>query len=497
MLPYYYNIPAVSILLCMISGISIPLLSSGRRAYRLTLFVSATVTLLSALLMYKVIPLNEYFTYMMGHFPAPWGNELSAGPLEAMMGFIFGLVMFLSLLGGSMTLFHDILPGKQKFYFTMMNMLMAALLAMTYTNDLFTGYVFIEISTIAACAIVVARDTPKTIGSTIRYLAISLLGSGLFLIGVVLLYCITGHLLMPNIQTQVLRLVSTGLYTVPLTVVAGLLFAGIAIKSALFPFGAWLPMAHGGATTTSSAVLSGLVLKGYIVMLIKIFYRVFTIDVIRDLNVTNIMFACGLAGMIYGSIEAFREEHIKRMLAHSSMAQIGYIFMGIGLDVNLGVAAAFLQIMVHAFVKPLLFLCAGRLSEVYNHEKSSYRLRGSAHKDPIAGIGFTIGAMSMVGIPLLGGFAAKFYLVTSAMMNPAKLWPALITLMISAVMNALYYMPEVIAIWTRCELCTPNPVDPNPGFDYISAPVLSAGVLFLGLNGYTMIQVIQRGLALL
>lgn len=497
MQPLYYNIPAISILLCMIAGMIMPLLPNGKVALRVTMGVSALVAVLSAILMINIIPVNEYFTYMMGHFPAPWGNELSAGPLEAMIAFIFGLVMFLSLVGGSHTVFYDILPGKLKMYFTMMSMLLASLLAMTYTNDIFTGYVFIEISTISACAIVVARDTPKTIGSTIRYLTLSLLGSGLFLIGVVLLYCITGHLLMPNIQEQVLRLVSTGLYTVPLTVVAGLLFSGIAIKSALFPFGGWLPMAHGGATTSSSAVLSGLVLKGYIVMLVKIFYRVFTIDLIRDLNVTNIMFACGLAGMIYGSIEAFREEHIKRMLAHSSMAQIGYIFMGLGLDVNLGVAAAFLQIMVHSFVKPLLFLCAGRLSEVYDHEKSSYRLRGSAHKDWIAGIGFTLGAMSMVGIPLLGGFTVKYYLVTSAMMNPAKLWPALITLMISAVMNALYYIPEVIAIWTRCELCTPNPVDSNRGFDWIAAPILSAGTVFFGLNGYSLIQLIQRGLSLL
>jgi len=171
--------------------------------------------------------------------------------------------------------------------------------------------------------------------------------------------------------------------------------------------------------------------------------------------------------------------------------------MGLGLDVNLGVAAAILQIMVHAFVKPLLFLCAGRLSEVYDHEKSSYRLRGSAHKDWIAGIGFTLGALSMIGIPLLGGFAAKYYLATAAMMNPAKLWPALITLMISAVMNALYFIPEVIAIWTRCELCTPKPVEINRGFDWVAAPILSAGTIFLGLNGYSIMQLIQRGLALL
>jgi multicomponent Na+:H+ antiporter subunit D len=302
---------------------------------------------------------------------------------------------------------------------------------------------------------------------------------------------------MPHLQMQILRLIATGKYAMPITLIAGLLFVGIAIKSALFPFGTWLPMAHGGATTTSSAILSGLVLKGYIMLLVKIFYRIFTIDLIRSLHVTDVMYVCGLIGMIYGSIEAYREEHIKRMLAHSSMAQIGYIFMGLGLDVNLGIAAAFLQIVVHAFVKPLLFLSAGRLSEIYNHEKSSYRLRGSAHKDWVAGIGFTLGSLSMVGIPLLGGFLAKYYLIEAAMQNPYKLWPALFTLMISAVMNALYYIPGVIAIWTRSELSTANPVEHNIGFTWIAAPVLSIAVVFLGVNGTYVMEIIQRGLALL
>ena len=281
MLPVYQNIPFVCIFLCMISGISMPLFKKGRSAYRLMLFVCAVVTVLSFILMARLSINEEYFVYQMGHFPAPWGNELSAGPLEAMLCVMFGSVMGLSLLGGRKTMTEDILEAKQKLYFTMISMLLASMLAMTYSNDIFTDYVFIEISTIAACAIVMARDTAKTIAATIRYLIISLLGSGLFLIGVVLLYCITGHLLMPNIQQKILEIIADGSYTVPLTMVVGLLTIGIAIKSALFPFYAWLPYAHGGATTASSAILSGLVLKGYIVMLMKIFYRVFTIEAVR------------------------------------------------------------------------------------------------------------------------------------------------------------------------------------------------------------------------
>lgn len=496
MLPVYQNIPFVCIFLCMISGISMPLFKKGRSAYRLMLFVCAVVTVLSFILMARLSINEEYFVYQMGHFPAPWGNELSAGPLEAMLCVMFGSVMGLSLLGGRKTMTEDILEPKQRLYFAMISMLLASMLAMTYSNDIFTDYVFIEISTIAACAIVMARDTAKTIAATIRYLIISLLGSGLFLIGVVLLYCITGHLLMPNIQQKILEIIADGSYTVPLTMVVGLLTIGIAIKSALFPFYAWLPYAHGGATTASSAILSGLVLKGYIVMLMKIFYRVFTIEAVRSLRVTNVMFVFGIAGMIVGSIGALKEEHIKRMLAYSSIAQIGYIFMGIGLGTDLGIVAAFFHMLVHAAAKPLLFLCAGRLSEVQGHEKSLYRLRGAALKDKLAGAGFTVGALSMIGIPLFAGFVSKYFFADASLFSGYKMWPALLALAASSVLNALYYVPAVMALWTPSVFSKIGGPVKNTGFA-ISAPILTAAVILLGCCAAPVVELIGSGLALL
>ncbi len=106
---------------------------------------------------------------------------------------------------------------------------------------------------------------------------------------------------------------------------------GLGIKSAMFPFHLWLPDAHGGATTASSSILSGLVLKGYIVLMIVLIMRVFSLELMVKLGVTNIILLFGICGMIFGSVEAIREHHIKRMLAYSSVAQIGYIFLGIGL----------------------------------------------------------------------------------------------------------------------------------------------------------------------
>ena len=143
------------------------------------------------------------------------------------------------------------------------------MLALIYTNDLFTGYVFVEINTIAACAIVMLRDSKETLVATARYLALSLLGSGMFLLGICILYDITGHLLMENISEAIMSLVVTGKYAFPLEMVIALFCVGLATKSALFPFHTWLPGAHGTATSASSAILSGLVLKGYIMAALR------------------------------------------------------------------------------------------------------------------------------------------------------------------------------------------------------------------------------------
>jgi len=236
MLPWYQNIPFFSIFLLMIAGIVMPLFRKGKGGFCLAMGVSLLVAAMSAVLLVKLSANGERFTYMMGHYPAPWGNEIAAGPLEALLALMFSLIEALALLGGRKDAASDILEPKQSLFYLMMCELQAAMLALTYTNDIFTAYVFIEISTLAACSIVMARDTAKTIVATIRYLVISLLGSGLFLIGVVMLYCITGHLLIPQLGEKIAELVATGTYTEPLTIVAGLLFIGVAIKCALFRF---------------------------------------------------------------------------------------------------------------------------------------------------------------------------------------------------------------------------------------------------------------------
>ncbi|MEG1594291.1 MAG: proton-conducting transporter membrane subunit, partial [Oscillibacter sp.] len=304
MRPFVENLPFFCIFLPILAGIFCATLRSGKRAYYVTLAVCGAVFFLSIFVLEYTVRKDFSFVYTMGRFPAPYGNAIKCGPLQALMAMMFSAVMALSLVGGSRDLFHDVLPEKQHFYFVMANLLTTALLSLTYTNDLFTGYVFIEISTIAACALVMAKDNGPNLIATIRYLFMSLLGSGLFLIGVTFLNSVTGHLLMPPLAEAVAGLRLTGEYHLPLTVAAGLMTAGLGIKSAMFPFHLWLPDAHGGASTASSAILSGLVLKGYILFLLTLMVRVFSLETMRELGLTNVILVFGLLGMVFGSVGA-------------------------------------------------------------------------------------------------------------------------------------------------------------------------------------------------
>jgi len=495
-IPFYYSIPFLCIFLIMVGAILLSVIQNGRFSWHVSFWTAVITALASAVFLLCVLRDDAAFSYTMGKFPAPFGNEIRGGPLQGLMGFFFSLVMATSMLGGRRDFFADVDGKKIGLACVMLNMVLASLYVLIYTNDAFTAYVFIEISTIAACALVMIKDSGRTLLATIRYLFMSLLGSGLFLLSLILLYGITGHLLMPQLAEAVALLTGSGDYRLALVTCTALITAGIGIKSAMFPFHRWLPDAHGSATTTASAVLSGLVLKGYAMLLILFYVRVFTLDTVISFNVHTLVFALGFIGMIAGSLRAMREDNIKRMLAYSSVAQLGYVFMGIGLGTAAGLAAACFQILSHAVTKPLLFMSAGRLSSVRGHSKKFQNLRGAAWQSPPAGICYTIGALSMIGIPLLGGFAAKMNFAIASVSESVNTGLTLFVLALSSILNALYYIPSVIALWSTQG--GKRPVREDKDHCYNTAAAVSVIAIFvLGIYYEPVMNIIVRGLELL
>lgn len=494
-LDFIRNFPFFSIVIAMFSGILCSVLD-GKKARRFTVCILGIISMLSLALCIYINSQTESFVYMMGHFPAPWGNEIRAGMLEAMLSFIFSSILLFALAGGWENIFHDVTPAKQNYYFVMINLLMSSLLALIYTNDIFTAYVFVEINTIAACGLIMLRQNGHTIVAATRYLITSVVGSGLLLFGIIFLYSITGHLLFPNIHEELSKLYLQGTYSVPLTVVIGLIVVGLAIKSALFPFSAWVPDAYGYATTASGAILSGLVSKGYIVLLIKIFYRVIGTDIIKNSRVIDVLFVFGIAGMIMGSINAIAENDIRRMIAYSSVAQIGYIYMGIGMGTKAGMIAAVWHILSHAATKPLLFVSAAGLSAVSGESKRFHDLQGAAHRNPVAGIGFAIGALSMVGIPLFSGFISKILFATASVRLGQRMWITMFALAISTILNAMYFLRTVIRIYM------PNNKEYNNSVKNQKAFVISVSFfvilnIVLGCSSQPVTDLILKGLLML
>ena len=205
------NFVPFSIIICLGGGIACSALN-GHTARRLTVVLLSIVTLMSACVLGYTTAIGHEFVYVMGKFPAPWGNELRAGCLEGLMALFFSIIMLLSIVGGVRGQNDDIPVDKMNLYFIMINLMMSSLLALVYTNDLFTAYVFVEINTMAACALIMIRNSGHTLVAATKYMIMSLLGSGLLLIGISMLYSITGQLLMPNIREAVIALDGSGEY---------------------------------------------------------------------------------------------------------------------------------------------------------------------------------------------------------------------------------------------------------------------------------------------
>lgn len=491
------NVPLFSIVLCFLCAVLSALLS-GRAARRLSLLLCALISLGAGALLLYGMHTGVEIEYRMGHYPHPWGNELRFGIVEPLLAMLFSLVMLLCLLGGKEALLHDLDGSKRNLYYVMSDLVLSALLSLLYTNDIFTGYVFIEICTISSCGLLMIRQIGRTTLASVRYMIFSLIGSGLFLLGVILLYAITGHLLMPNLRRAIAALWASGAYRTVLMTAMCLITIGLSIKSGLFPFHFWMPDTYGYATPSSGGILSGLVSKGYIFFLIKVIFCVFGTDVFYRSGVSNVLYVFGACGIVVGSVSAMRERDVFRMIAYSSAAQIGYIYMGIGLSPALGCLAAVFHIMTHAVTKPSLFLASSRLAET---AQSPLRedWRGVGHWNGMAGIAFSVGAFSMIGIPLTMGFVSKYRFALAAFERTRLLVPTLIVLAVSTVLNTLYFARTVILLYM------PQKEDAASGQVRLKEQVVYtvSAIAFIGMNiasgvaAEPLVQLLERGLALL
>ena len=493
------NFPFFSIVGSLFFAVLIFATQSKPRAGRILAYTLIVITMcLSATTAWYTWYTGESFTYIMGHYPAPWGNEIRAGVLESLLATCFGGILLLSIVGGRKFIIHHLEDASKHYlYYIMIALINAAMLALLYTNDLFTAYVFVEITTLASCAILMIRPGGRPAAAATRYMIFSLMGSGLFLIGIILMYDITGHLLMVNIWEAVQNLSTNGYYRGPLLVAICLMTGGLGIKSGLFPFHYWMPDTYGAATPSSSCILSGIISKTYIFVLVKIIYRVVGVDVYYSTGAHNLMFLLGIIGMIVGSVAAIRSQKLNRMIANSSAAQIGYIYMGIGLG-DIGIVAAVFHMLCHAITKPALFLSGAEIIDASGDKQDFYSIRGAAYSRKMAGLLFTVGALSMTGVPLFMGFISKILFAQATIGHPYKILFAVTALAVSTVLNAMYFLRTVINLWAPDVHHQAHQGSLMSRFSFKATAIAFIVLnISLGISAQPIIDLILKGLAML
>ncbi len=484
------HFPVIIQLLLLATAVSIPIMRKKFDSIMKIFVVMSSLVawILSVFTMANVFR-NGAFLYNFGNWTQKIGVQHLIDEFSSTMACVIMTIATLIIIYSVKDVEHEVKQGQMGNYYTLVFLLLYSMVGMTYTNDVFNMYVFMEILSLTSCAIISARREKETFLAAFRYLMLNTIGSLSVLIGVGMLYMVTGYLNMMEMSKVIAQVWQS--YPINILVSLGFVITGLGIKAALFPLHIWLPDAHSSAPTPSSALLSGLVVKVYIFCAAKILFRIIGQSIIVALGVPTYISVFAALGMIMGSVFAIGQKDIKRLLAYSSVAQLGYIFLGFGLATHQGFAASLFHIVSHALMKTGLFLSAGAI--IYNKGKRDIReFDGIGYEMPITMGVFTISVLGMIGIPGINGFMSKMYL-SFAVLEADKPFYILVILA-SSFLNAIYYLPIVISAFLKESKERKNVMilDKLPKSMLIPMVIIAASCVIMGIFPQLIMNTMEK-----
>jgi multicomponent Na+:H+ antiporter subunit D len=372
-------------------------------------------------------------THDLGGWPPPFGIEYVLDPLSAYLAVVIAVIGLMVTIYPVEAAF-GLRPRRGVPVYPLVLLLLTGLMGVVLSGDLFHLFVFLEIYAIATYALV-SLGGDRGVFASLRYLLLGTVGSGLYLLGVGFLYFVTGTLNMADMAATLPAIADS-----PTVLGAmALIVLGLGLKMALFPLHVWLPDAHSYSPPGVAALLAAVQVKAGAYGLVRILFDVFgpAYTGSDGLPVSLALTWFGLAGIVVGSVLAIRQPDIKRMLAYSTVAQLGYIGVGIGLATPLALVGALLHVLNHAVMKSGLFLVAGGIIQ-QTGLKTISRFSGLGQRMPWVMGGFAVFATSMVGVPPTAGFFSKFYLVWGAI--DVGNWVAAIVIVGSSLLTATYFL---------------------------------------------------------
>ena len=471
------HLPALQVVIPLLGALLAGLLRRGSVAFALALVVSWIMPFISVAMLWQTLSSGP-ISYHLGGWEPPWGIEYR---VDALNGFVLVLV---STVGAVIMPFarrsvaFEVAEGQQAWFYCMYLLCLTGLLGITVTGDAFNAFVFLEISSLSTYVLIALGHDRRALLSAFQYLVMGTIGATFYVIGVGLLYLLTGSLNMVDIAARL----GPAWAENSRAVVAALAFVtvGISLKLALFPLHVWLPNAYAYAPSWVTTFLSATATKVAIYLLVRFYFSIFGVAIdFRALPVTEIIIALSVAAMFVASFIAVFETNLKRMLAFSSVAQIGYITLGIGLANQAGLTGGLVHVVNHALMKAALFLAAGaifyRVGTVQLKE-----LVGIGRKMPLTMAAFTIAGLGLVGTPGTSGFVSKWYLALGAL---DKGWWVLVFLIVGSSLIALVYVGRVLEVaWLREPSAAIAHANDPPLSMLLPLIVLATATIYFGID---------------
>jgi multicomponent Na+:H+ antiporter subunit D len=338
--------------------------------------------------------------YHLGGWPTPIGIDLRLDSLSAL------ILLVVNVVGLAVSLYSIDYMRRftaRGYFYGLFLLMVTGMNGVVLAGDLFNLYVFLEVAAVASYALVAFGCAHEELEASFKYIVLGSLSSALILVGIALVYGITGTLNMAHMAG---RIAEAGM-DAPLALALGLFIVGFSFKSALVPFHAWLPDAHPSAPAPVSAMLSGVLIKAIgIYVLARLVFNVFGV---AD-DVLSLLRWLGVLSMVVGGLLAAGQNDIKRLFAYSSISQVGFIVLGLGLGTPLGLVGGLYHLVNHALFKSLLFLNAGAV-EYATGVRNLDQLGGLNRAMPVTGATSLVGSMSIAGIPPFNGFWSKLIIV--------------------------------------------------------------------------------------
>ena len=479
------NLPALVVAIPLLLSPVAAMTPVAGLAWMLAL-IGSGAAFLCALLLQGAVTGGESFSYFLGNWPPPWGIEFVVDAPSAFTVLVMSGLAFVTTLFARTALLAEIAEADAGKAYAAWLLACGGLSGLVMTGDAFNLFVFLEISALSSVILIAlgaGRDRRALIAGY-NYLVIGAVGATFYVIGVGFIYAVTGSLNMADLAGRIPEVPQATVVMVGF----GFMMAGILVKAAIFPVHVWLPAAYAFAPSAVSSLLAAIATKAALYVMARIVFDIFAgMPDMTGFALQFVLVPLALGGIFVGTILAIYENDIKKLLAFSSVAQIGYIALAFGVSTTAGIAAGFIHIGNHALIKGGLFVAVGAYAVVLGRRINLTQMAGLGRRMPITTTAFLICGLSLIGLPLTAGFISKLYLVRALL--EAEMIIVVGLVLASSALSVAYLWKIVEVLWKPAADHTP--VREAPAL-YLPLWILAVGNLWFGVAPAPLVDAAMR-----